>query len=94
MEIVWTIPARQDLRQIFEYITEDNINAASKLLDEIDERVTLLLDNPDIGRTGRVENTNELVLTGTNYILPYRVVKDQIQILALFHTSREWPDKF
>ncbi len=57
-------------------------------------RVTLLLDNPGLGRTGRVENTKELVLTGTNYILPYRVVKEQIQILAVFHTSREWPDKF
>ena len=94
MEIVWTIPAKHDLQQIFEYIAEDNVNAASKLLNEIDERVTLLIDNPSLGRLGRVENTKELVLTGTNYILPYRVVKEQIQILAVFHTSREWPDKF
>ena len=94
MEIVWTIPAKHDLQQIFEYIAEDNVNAASKLLNEIDERVALLIDNPSLGRLGRVENTKELVLTGTNYILPYRVVKEQIQILAVFHTSREWPDKF
>ncbi len=94
MENVWTTPAKHDLQQIFEYIAEDNVNTASKLLNEIDERVTLLIDNPSLGRTGRVENTKELVLTGTNYILPYRVVKEQIQILAVFHTSKEWPDKF
>jgi addiction module RelE/StbE family toxin len=85
---------KHDLQQIFEYIADDNVNAASKLLNEIDERVTLLLDNPSLGRAGRVENTKELVLTGTNYILPYRVVKKQIQILAVFHTSREWPNNF
>ncbi len=39
MEIVWTIPAKHDLQQIFEYIAEDNVNAASKLLNEIDARV-------------------------------------------------------
>ena len=94
MEIVWTKPARHDLREIFEYIAEDNVTAASTLLAEINERVTLLLDNPGIGRVGRVDGTKELVLTGTHYILPYRVINNQIQVLAVFHTSRLWPDKF
>ncbi len=34
MEIVWTTPAKYDLQQIFEYIADDNVNAASKLLNE------------------------------------------------------------
>ncbi len=33
------------------------------------------------------------VVTGINYILPYRVVKEKIQILV-FHTLRERADKF
>ena len=94
MDIVWTEPARHDLREIFEYVAEDNVNAALKLLTEINERVLLLSDNPSIGRPGRVENTKELVLTGTHYILPYRVVNNQIQVLAVFHTSRQWPADF
>jgi len=94
MDIVWTEPARHDLREIFEYVAEDNVNAARKLLTDINERVLLLADNPSIGRPGRVENTKELVLTGTHYILPYRVVNNQIQVLAAFHTSRQWPADF
>jgi len=94
MDIVWTEPARHDLREIFEYVAEDNVNAARKLLTEINERVLLLSGNPSIGRPGRVENTKELVLTGTHYILPYRVVNNQIQVLAVFHTSRQWPADF
>lgn len=94
MKIVWTEPARQDLRQIFEYIAVDNPKAARKLLTEIKERAVLLQGNPVIGRTGRVDGTRELVITGTHYILPYRVKENQIQILAVFHGARKWPNNF
>ena len=91
MKIVWTEPARQDLRDTFEHIAEDSSKAARSLLAEIKERVCVLVNQPQLGRVGRVEGTRELVLTGTNYILPYRVKDQQIQILAVFHTARQWP---
>lgn len=94
MRIVWTELARQDLRSIFEYIAEENPHAARALLNEIKERVLLLQSNPQIGRLGRVEGTRELVLTGTRYILPYRIREQQIQILAVFHDARQWPTNF
>jgi toxin ParE1/3/4 len=94
VKIVWTEPARQDLRQIFEYIAEENPHAARRLLAAIKERAVLLQDNPHLGRTGRVEGTRELVITGTSYLLPYRVKEHQIQILAVFHGARQWPDSF
>lgn len=94
MKIVWTEPSRQDLRDIFEFIAENNPKAARSLLAEIKERVCVLVNEPQLGRVGRVEGTRELVLTGTHYILPYRVKDQQIQILAVFHTSREWPKSF
>lgn len=91
MKIVWTEPARQDLRDIFLYIAEENPNAARVLLSEIKQRGILLQDNPLIGRVGRIDGTRELVITGTQYILPYRVQENQIQILAVFHAARKWP---
>ena len=94
MKIVWTEPARKDLRDIFIYISEENPNAARTLLSEIKERAVLLQDNPLIGRMGRIDGTRELVMTGTHYILPYRVKENQIQILAVFHGARKWPATF
>ena len=94
MKLVWTEPARQDLREIFTYIAEENPNAARRLLAEIKERAILLQDNPQIGRAGCVDGTRELVITGTQYILPYRLKEQQIQILAVFHGARLWPDNF
>jgi toxin ParE1/3/4 len=87
VKIVWTEPARNDLRDIFIYISEENPNAARRLLSEIKERAVLLQDNPLLGRMGRVDGTRELVITGTHYILPYRIKEQQIQILAVFHTA-------
>ena len=94
MKIVWSEPARQDLRDIFTYITEDNPKAARTLLNEIKERAVLLQDNPLLGRLGRIEDTRELVLTGTSFILPYRVKDLQIQILAVLHGAKQWPNEF
>lgn len=94
MKIVWTEPARQDLRQIFEYIADENPHAAGRLLAVIKEQAVLLQHNPHMGRIGRVDGTRELVITGTQYILPYRLKENQIQILAVFHGARRWPDSF
>jgi plasmid stabilization system protein ParE len=68
VKIVWTEPARQELRDIFLYIAEENPNAARALLSEIKERTILLQDNPLIGRIGRIDKTRELVITGIHYI--------------------------
>jgi toxin ParE1/3/4 len=94
VKIVWTESARQDLRQVIEYIAGDSPKAASKLLSVIKERAALLQDNPHMGRMGRVDGTRELVIAGTEYILPYRMKDNQIQILAVFHGARQWPETF
>ncbi|BBA34048.1 addiction module toxin, RelE/StbE family [Methylocaldum marinum] len=94
MKIVWARPARQDLRDIYLYIAQDNPYAARKLQSEIRQRVALLQDNPGFGRTDRVTGTRELVMGDSPYILPYRVRQDCIEILAVYHGARKWPEEF
>jgi len=53
VKIVWTEPALQDLRNIFEYIAEDNPKAARALLTEIKARVGVLTNQPQLGRVGK-----------------------------------------
>lgn len=94
MRIVWTEPARRDLRDIYLYIAQDNPYAARDLQEEIRERVTILQDNPQLGRPGRIDGTRELVMGNNPYILPYRVRQDRIEILAVYHGARKWPERF
>jgi len=94
VKLLWTEPAKQDLRDIFSYIAEENPHAARRLLAKIRERALLLQDRPELGRPGRVDGTRELVISGTQYILPYRINAKQIQVLAVFHGARQWPEDF
>jgi len=77
-----------------ERIAEDNPAAAARLVERIQTTVERLRDFPALGRPGRVSGTRELVIPGTSYIVPYRMVGDQIQILALVHSAQRWPDRF
>ena len=93
MRLAWTKRALRELDQIFAFVAKDSETAAAALVDLVQKRSTALVSHPEIGRPGRSDGTRELVLTGTPYILPYRVRDGRVEILAVFHTSRQWPDK-
>ncbi len=44
-----------------------------------------------MGRLGRIPGTRELVVAETAFIVPYRVRDATVEILAVFHGSRQWP---
>jgi toxin ParE1/3/4 len=48
----------------------------------------LLSDNPQMGRPGRVPGTRELVIPRTPFIVPYRLQRNIIQILRVYHGAR------
>ncbi|MCA1598486.1 MAG: type II toxin-antitoxin system RelE/ParE family toxin, partial [Chloroflexi bacterium] len=48
----------------------------------------------ELGRTGRVEGTRELVVSRTPYIVAYRVRDDEVIVLAVQHAARLWPARF
>lgn len=50
--------------------------------------------NPLIGRAGQVAGTRELVISRYPYIAAYQVKGKAVEILAVVHTSRLWPDIF
>lgn len=93
MIIRWTALARADLLAIFDYVVARNPRAALRLFEEIEADVRGLVDYPRIGRPGRRQNTRELVISGTPYIVAYRLKAREIQILRVLHGARQWPEK-
>ena len=94
MRIIWQDEAERDLDGIADYILQDDPAAALRLIDTIREATRVLSEHPNIGRTGRVAGTRELVIPGLPYILPYQIAGQEIRILAIMHASRKWPDTF
>ena len=91
MTVRWTSSALRDLEAIGDYVAKDKPAAARRLVGDIFDRTSLLAQHPDAGRPGRVAGTRELVVTGTPYIVPYRVRDGEVEILAVFHWARRPP---
>ncbi len=93
MELRWTRKALENLDQIAAYIAQDNPSRANSFVGEIKEKTELLLAFPALGRPGRVPGTRELVVH-ENYVVPYRVKADTVQIIRIQHVARLWPRQF
>ena len=94
MKIKWLQTALDDLDQVEAYIAKDNPTAAIDTVLKIIEMVGLLNGQPGMGRSGRILETKELVIPDTPFIVPYRVIENNVQILRVYHNSRKWPDRF
>jgi toxin ParE1/3/4 len=95
MNILWSPEAIEDLNSLRAYIAEDDPYAARRVvLDIIRSIEELLPDNPQMGRAGRVPGTRELVIPKTPFIVPYRLQRNVIQILRVYHGTRRWPESF
>jgi toxin ParE1/3/4 len=94
MRIVWTAPARRDLRAVRAYIAAEQSAAAERQILRILNAVGSLARFPELGRSGRRAGTRELVIGRTPYLVPYRLRGEIIEILRVLHGRQRWPDQF
>ena len=89
----WTRAALRDLEPIENYIAQDNpassVDMTIKIVQTVEDR---LCRHPHIGRMGRVHGTRELVVSGTPYIVPYRVGDSRVEVLRVLHGAQRWPN--
>ena len=91
MEVKWSRRAVRDLVDIGEYIRQHDPRAARELAARIVAATDGLAQHPEMGRPGRVPRTRELVISGTPYIVAYRVTGSHVGIARVLHGARKWP---
>jgi len=95
LRIRYTQDAVNDLDSIFDYISEDKRTAATNLLEQIENSILNLADNP---RMGTVLPTNELSLVEPGYrrivvkpyLIFYRIGIDELFISRVLHSRQDW----
>ena len=92
MKIRWTAVAADDLKSVHEYLSEHAPTRADTIVERILTGIDVLEQYPNLGRPGRLDGTRELVITGTPFIVFYRLRKSQLEILGVLHAARKWPD--
>ena len=94
MRIVWTKFAIKDLDNAYDYIAAINLSAALDIIERIEKAVAALRLTPGIGSPGRGSGTRELVMTRTPFTVPYRIIEERIEILAVIHSAKRWPAEY
>lgn len=91
MKIVWSRRAIHHLAKLRDYIAQDSPDAAADVAGKIVAAVENLATFPNLGRTGRLAGTRELVVPGTPYIIRYHIRDNRIELIAVFHGRQRWP---
>lgn len=87
---VLTPRAEQDLDEIWEYIAADNITAADRVLDKIEETFDKLALSPGIGhyREDLADKRHRFHLV-FSYLIVYRWEMKPLQIIRILHAARD-----
>lgn len=75
------------------YLTKENPRAAIEQGDRTLRSLSYLIEHPEIGRLGRKQGTRELVISGTPFIVVYRVMPrvKRIELIRVLHGAQQWP---
>jgi toxin ParE1/3/4 len=85
-----TPEAEADLDSIWDYIADDNVVAADRVLDELNERFDLLSKNPEIGELQpHLADGSYRRFTCRNYVIYYRPLKDGIILVRVLHGAQD-----
>lgn len=87
MRIVWSPTAKNKIKDILEYISEDNPDAALKLIDDFETKIGKLKKNPKSGRILPETNNTSIreLVVHENYGIIYEINLDVIEILTVRH---------
>lgn len=90
--VIWTDPAKLDLRDIHDYIARDSKYYAQKVSQDIVDKSAKLNLFPEIGRiVPEIDDPNIREVFIYSYRLIYEVLSNGVQVLALIHGKRDFP---
>jgi addiction module RelE/StbE family toxin len=88
--VIWTEPAKADLRAIHDFIAHDSRYYAKKVVQDIREEIEGLDEFPKIGRiVPELNDNNVRELPLYSYRIIYEISNQAILILAVVHQRRK-----
>jgi toxin ParE1/3/4 len=88
-KIIWSPSAVADLREIFEYVSQDSLSQAKKLVLNILDRVKRLPQFPNLGRVvPEIGQCHYRELIFKEYRIFHEVREKEILIFRILHAKR------
>ncbi|NCC21438.1 MAG: type II toxin-antitoxin system RelE/ParE family toxin [Alphaproteobacteria bacterium] len=86
-----TAQAEEDLIDIWLYIAHDDIRAADRFLDEIEEKSLLLADQSSLGPARPDIAPGLRYFPVRRYLILYRQITGGIEVVRVVHGARDVP---
>jgi len=87
--VIWSEPAKADLRSIHDFIAHDSKHYAKKVIQDIREQTDVLDDLPKLGK--KIPELNDDAvreLSLYSYRIIYEIMSQGIFVLAVVHKRR------
>ncbi len=94
VQINWTIKAKSDLKNIFDYISNDSTKYAQRQIQGIVKNTSFIKNNSKIGRVVPEFNNPKVreVIVNKYRIIYYLKEEARVDILTIHHSAKEFPD--
>ena len=93
--VIWSNPAKNDLKKIYEYIASDSKYYALKVSQEFIKKSERLAEFSKAGRiVPEIEDPNIRELIIYSYRLIYEISPNRIEILAIIHGKQDFSGTF
>jgi plasmid stabilization system protein ParE len=93
MRLRLTTRAHRDLVGIASYIEQENPLAVGNVVGRIEASLNIIAQMPMIGRKSVRPGTREFPVHGLPLLIVYRATSEAVEVLTIFHTSRDPKDK-
>lgn len=88
-KLIWASLALLDFEDLQNYIGLDNPGAAHRVTRRIVEAIATLRGYPLLGRLLSNTNLRAFMVSGTPYMIVYRVSEEAVSIARIWHTRRD-----
>jgi plasmid stabilization system protein ParE len=91
MVVVWSDSAKSELKKAFKYIALDSLQNAEMVRDSLIDLTIELAENPEkypLDKFKKGNDGNWRAFEKHHYRVSYHIVKHQIRIVRLRHTSK------
>lgn len=81
--------AREDIKEIFDYLSRDSIQYADSFIDGLFEKIELLKDFPKMGKKyPDKEPFRQIIYQNYRILYTYKEEKEKIIIMIILHCAR------
>ena len=91
MVIIWSQPAREDLRSIHQHIAHDSKQYATRVVQDIMDKANVLLTVPRLGKTvPEIGEPDVREIAMYSWRIMYEIIGDTIYVHGVFHKRRDF----